>query len=190
MIQSDTAPDNILWMSYLTKECNRQLKWLCEKVEREIDVPQFDSTEHNKNQEQLKRKYEKQGYKVELEKLLVAQYKEYTLGHYYDVVAEKENDRIFIEVKPKDSDYYVPQYLFAQAILRLNKIKGYYYVFEYTTQRIRIKNNYFNSNIVEFLNERLNVLYEINPSMKIGNGCQYCHFSQCINHPKHHTLVR
>ena len=42
--------DNILWMSNLVKECQKQMKWLCEKVERINEVKQFDSTEHKEKQ--------------------------------------------------------------------------------------------------------------------------------------------
>ena len=164
------------------------MKWLYEKIEKVVEVGQFDSTEHKKNQESLKKYFEKKGYQVELEKLLVANYKNYKLGHYYDLIATKgkeENEKTVIEVKPEDMDYYIPQYLTAQAILRLNKIQFKYYVYEYNTQKMIFKNNFDNRIIVKFLNNKLKILQYDVPSVKMGNDCYYCHFGQCINHPLH-----
>ena len=164
------------------------MKWLYEKIEKVVEVGQFDSTEHKKNQEILKKNFEKNGYRVELEKLLIADYKNYKLGHYYDLVATIENEekeKIVIEVKPEDMDYYIPQYLTAQAILRLNRIRYKYYVYEYNTQKMINKNNFDNRMIVEFLNSKIKILHYDAPALKMGNDCYYCQFAQCINHPRH-----
>ena len=164
------------------------MKWLYEKIEKDVEISQFDSTEHKKNQEILRKHFEKNGYQVELEKLLVANYKNYKLGHYSDLIATKENEnkeKIVIEVKPEDIDYYIPQYLTAQVILRLNKIRFKYYVYEYNTQKMIIKNNFENRMVVKFLNNKLKILQYDEPGVKIGNDCYYCHFAQCINHPQH-----
>ncbi|MCY3410085.1 MAG: hypothetical protein INQ03_00480 [Candidatus Heimdallarchaeota archaeon] len=170
----------------LINECNQKIRYQMDRVKGTITLPVFDKTPHNQAQQKIANKLINKGYTVRKEVWLTHEYEEFALSHPIDIIAQKSDGILAVEIKPEDSSRYDPQYQAAMLLLEHNYANYKYIVFSYKTEEFTQKYLPQLDFAEEVLRNRVElILSEVVPFP--GAHCNYCKFGMCEYSPYVHS---
>lgn len=172
------------WVTHLAKQCPQQTQWLVRKKTKTAVLPSYNSENHRKAEERVARFMERQGWVVEQEVLHMYENRRFKLGHFYDLRAVQGKTMTYVEVKPRDRNYYEDQYLLAMLLLRLVGEKASYLVYEYENERFVPKTYPGDGMAKTALMAKVRESQSPQPTRVPSKGCTYCPFSECQHHPQ------
>jgi len=168
--------------SWIKTDCSLQLKFRLDKRKKTANLASWDSSYHDRAILTLYNKLKNLGFNVQTEVKQQYNFSRFTLAHWYDLIAIKDDLVLIIEVKPKDKWHNYKQYEYAQLLADQIYAKFVYFVYEYQTGRLIPKPKPNNNKIVADVEEKLQNIKI--PIAQPSPECVFCPYSQCNKHPQ------
>jgi Holliday junction resolvase-like predicted endonuclease len=178
-----------IWVTWITNPCFSYSQRKYRRERKTAVIPPFDKDTHNFERQKVAKIIEEKGFEVQQERPLFDIYKNWRVGHFFDIIASSKDELVAVEVKPTDKDCYNKQYAFAAAILDRNVDSFKYYVYEYKTEQFVQKVFPDFSTIRKEMNERVEIALDIVDAESVPSRyCSYFPFAKCAKHPQYGSL--
>ena len=106
MATNEKSSKPTIWVTWITNPCFSYGQRKYRRERKTAVIPPFDKDTHTYECQKIAEIIEENGFEVIKERPLFDIYKNWRVGHFFDIIASSKDDLVAVEVKPTDKECY------------------------------------------------------------------------------------